>query len=91
MTRDSNSQREWGPCVDERGRAGNRRPADLKVSLHGDGSYAAGAHGFHVIYRYAGSRSLATTVRSRLRRRRSRWPTTSRAVTASTGAATSPR
>jgi len=68
MTRDSNSEREWGPCVDERGRAGNRRPADLKVSIHGDGSYAAGAHGFHVIYRYAGSRSLATTVRARLRR-----------------------
>ena len=26
-----------------------RIPADLKISIHGDGSYAAGAHGFHVI------------------------------------------
>jgi N-acetylmuramoyl-L-alanine amidase len=32
-----------------RGRAGNRIHADLKISIHGDGSFAAGAHGFHVI------------------------------------------
>lgn len=50
LTRKSNRQDRWGPCVDERGRAGNKRPADLKLSLHGDGSYAAGARGFHVIY-----------------------------------------
>jgi N-acetylmuramoyl-L-alanine amidase len=56
MTRTSNRQDRWGPCVDERGRAGNpstgsgrRRGADLKVSIHADGSYAAGARGFHVI------------------------------------------
>jgi N-acetylmuramoyl-L-alanine amidase len=49
LTRDVNSQKRWGPCVDERGRAGNRIDADLKVSIHGDGSYAAGARGFHVI------------------------------------------
>lgn len=49
LTRSSNSDRRWGPCVDERGRAGNRIPADLKVSVHADGSYAAGARGFHVI------------------------------------------
>jgi N-acetylmuramoyl-L-alanine amidase len=49
LTRHSNSERRWGPCVDVRGRAGNKLPADLKVSIHGDGSYAAGAHGFHVI------------------------------------------
>lgn len=49
MTRESNRQDRWGPCVDVRGRAGNRIDADLKVSVHGDGSYAAGARGFHVI------------------------------------------
>jgi N-acetylmuramoyl-L-alanine amidase len=49
MTRHSNRQDRWGPCVDVRGRAGNRLPADVKISIHGDGSYAAGAHGFHVI------------------------------------------
>ena len=42
MTRTSNSQRRWGPCVDVRGRAGNRHPADLKVSIHADGAYGAG-------------------------------------------------
>jgi N-acetylmuramoyl-L-alanine amidase len=49
LTRSSNSQDRWGPCVDVRGRDGNALPADLKISVHGDGSYAAGAHGFHVI------------------------------------------
>lgn len=49
MTRDSNRQDRWGPCVDVRGRAGNAIGADLKVSVHADGSYARGARGFHVI------------------------------------------
>lgn len=54
MTRTSNRADRWGPCVDVRGRAGNPGPrgrggADLKVSVHGDGSFAAGARGFHVI------------------------------------------
>ncbi len=53
LTRSSNSASEWGPCVDDRGRAGNPGEpgptADLKVSIHADGSYADGAHGFHVI------------------------------------------
>lgn len=49
LTRSTNRQDRWGPCVDERGRAGNAVAADLKISLHGDGSYAAGARGFHVI------------------------------------------
>ena len=49
MTRTSNREDRWGPCVDVRGRAGNRIDADLKISIHGDGSYAAGARGFHVI------------------------------------------
>jgi N-acetylmuramoyl-L-alanine amidase len=49
LTRSSNRQDRWGPCVDERGRAGNKADADLKLSLHGDGSEARGARGFHVI------------------------------------------
>lgn len=49
LTRHSNRQDRWGPCVDERGRKGNRIPADLKISIHADGSYARGARGFHVI------------------------------------------
>jgi N-acetylmuramoyl-L-alanine amidase len=48
LTRTSNSLRKWGPCVDVRGRAGNRIDADLKISIHGDGSYGGGP-GFHVI------------------------------------------
>jgi N-acetylmuramoyl-L-alanine amidase len=49
LTRHSNREDRWGPCVDVRGRAGNALPADLKISIHGDGSWVAGAHGFHVI------------------------------------------
>lgn len=53
LTRSSNSMTEWGPCVDARGRAGNPDQegptADLKISIHADGSFAAEAHGFHVI------------------------------------------
>jgi N-acetylmuramoyl-L-alanine amidase len=53
LTRSSNSMGEWGPCVDVRGRAGNPgQPgptADLKISIHADGSLVPGAHGFHVI------------------------------------------
>ena len=77
LTRHSNRQDRWGPCVDERGRAGNAIPADLKISLHGDGSYTRGAHGFHVIAPtdrrpwthdiYGASKRLALDVRARLR------------------------
>jgi N-acetylmuramoyl-L-alanine amidase len=49
MTRHSNSENRWGPCVDVRGRAGNRIPADAKISIHGDGNYTPGARGFDVI------------------------------------------
>ncbi|GAB4012647.1 N-acetylmuramoyl-L-alanine amidase family protein [Nocardioides ultimimeridianus] len=53
LTRTSNSESAWGPCVDRRGRFGNPGgpgpTADLKLSIHADGTYAAGAHGFHVI------------------------------------------
>ncbi len=83
LTRSTNSEKRWGPCVDERGRAGNprgeRAGADLKISVHGDGSYAPGAHGFHVIAPtdrrpwthdiYRSSRRLATLVRAALHRR----------------------
>jgi N-acetylmuramoyl-L-alanine amidase len=76
LTRKTNSQKRWGPCVDRRGRAGNRIPADVKISIHGDGSLAAGARGFHVIAPtdrapwtddiYRSSRRLALVVRASL-------------------------
>ncbi|CAI9403447.1 N-acetylmuramoyl-L-alanine amidase family protein [Nocardioides sp. T2.26MG-1] len=79
LTRSSNRQDRWGPCIDERGRAGNAAAADLKVSVHGDGSYAAGARGFHVIAPtdrrpwthdiYRPSRRLALDTRAELRAR----------------------
>jgi N-acetylmuramoyl-L-alanine amidase len=80
MTRARNSEELWGPCVDERGRFGNAAHADLKISLHGDGSTAAGARGFHVIRPTsrvgwtddiaAPSRRLARAVRAGLREKR---------------------
>jgi len=39
-----------GPCVDNRAEIGNSANADAVVSIHGDGSNASGAHGFHVAY-----------------------------------------
>lgn len=48
LTRQSNRRDRWGPCVDVRGRAGNQWRADLKISVHADGSGASG-RGFHVI------------------------------------------
>jgi N-acetylmuramoyl-L-alanine amidase len=48
MTRHTNSYDDWGPCVDVRGRAGNRAHADAKVSIHGDGAPAS-VRGFFVI------------------------------------------
>ncbi len=77
FTRHSNRQDRWGPCVDDRGRKGNRADADLKISLHGDGSYTSGARGFHVIAPtdrkrwthdiYKPSRRLARETRAALR------------------------
>jgi N-acetylmuramoyl-L-alanine amidase len=79
MSRWVNRQDRWGPCVDVRGRQGNRVDADQKISIHGDGTYAAGAHGFHVIAPtdrrpwthdiYRSSRRLALQVRAALRAR----------------------
>lgn len=40
--------RPWGPCIDERARAGADAHADVALSVHGDGGPAAGS-GFHVI------------------------------------------
>ncbi|WGL53074.1 N-acetylmuramoyl-L-alanine amidase [Nocardioides sp. BP30] len=77
LTRPANSTALWGPCVDVRGRRGNAVHADAKISIHGDGSYAAGAHGFHVIYApdngltadtYRASRALALDTRAALGR-----------------------
>jgi N-acetylmuramoyl-L-alanine amidase len=48
MTRTSDSDALWGPCVDARGRFGKSVGARLEVSLHADGA-ATSAHGFHVI------------------------------------------
>lgn len=39
-----------GPCVDRRAAIGNEADADAVVSIHADGSEAAGATGFHVAY-----------------------------------------
>ncbi len=39
-----------GPCVDRRAAIGNEANADAVVSIHADGSTAAGANGFHVAY-----------------------------------------
>ncbi|MFF1872481.1 N-acetylmuramoyl-L-alanine amidase [Kitasatospora herbaricolor] len=38
----------WGPCIDERAKAGNTAHADAAVSVHADGGPASGS-GFHVI------------------------------------------
>ncbi len=54
LTRSANTTDRWGPCVDVRGRmgdagyAGRRTAADLKLSIHGDGS-VSGNRGFHLI------------------------------------------
>ncbi|WP_228770093.1 N-acetylmuramoyl-L-alanine amidase [Actinokineospora alba] len=48
MTRADNAG--VGPCVDRRAAIGNESGAAAVVSLHADGSTAAGAHGFHLAY-----------------------------------------
>ncbi|MGH8893096.1 MAG: N-acetylmuramoyl-L-alanine amidase family protein [Actinomycetes bacterium] len=75
MTRTTNSRDDWGPCVDTRGRFGERVGADVMVSVHGDGA-APSTRGFFVIRpgRRAGytddidgrSTRLATRVRAGL-------------------------
>ncbi|MEU8621890.1 N-acetylmuramoyl-L-alanine amidase [Streptomyces sp. NPDC048623] len=41
-------ERPYGPCIDERAKAGNAAKADAAISVHADGS-ASGNRGFHVI------------------------------------------
>ena len=48
MTRYSNSWSHWGPCIDARGRLGNRVHADAAISIHGDGA-SWSYRGFFVI------------------------------------------
>jgi N-acetylmuramoyl-L-alanine amidase len=48
LTRRTNSYADWGPCIDDRGRKGNRVEADAVVSIHGDGA-SPGVRGFFVI------------------------------------------
>ncbi len=48
LTRHTNSYKHWGPCVDVRGRAGNKVHADALISIHGDGADPS-ARGFFVI------------------------------------------
>lgn len=48
LTRDNDTG--VGPCVDVRTDIGNRANAAAVVSIHADGSEAAGANGFHVAY-----------------------------------------
>jgi N-acetylmuramoyl-L-alanine amidase len=73
LTRPNNSG--TGPCVNERAAIGNRAKADLVISIHADGSYSAGARGFHLIISKtmvggsaveARSRALAVDLRSRI-------------------------
>ncbi|KHL18949.1 N-acetylmuramoyl-L-alanine amidase [Mumia flava] len=79
MTRTRNSLKLWGPCVDVRGKLGNRgfrgraRPADAKVSIHADGS-TSGGRGFHVIvstkrHRASGTVGFGRDVRRALAQR----------------------
>jgi N-acetylmuramoyl-L-alanine amidase len=64
-----------GPCVNKRAATGNNAKAAAVVSIHGDGSTTAGAHGFHVEYsnpplnsaQGAPSVKLATTLRNVVR------------------------
>jgi N-acetylmuramoyl-L-alanine amidase len=74
MTRTTNSG--VGPCINQRAAIGNAAHADAVISIHGDGSLAAGARGFHIIVanRMAGgvavqrnSQRLANDVRAAFR------------------------
>lgn len=63
MTRNRNSERKWGPCVDVRGRFPGKHHAALMISLHGDGAPSAG-HGFHIITAPASKTSKRLAARS---------------------------
>ena len=71
LTRDNDTG--VGPCVDVRGRSGEKAGADAVVSIHADGA-APGGHGFHVAYsdpplndvQRGPARTLATDLRDGL-------------------------
>jgi N-acetylmuramoyl-L-alanine amidase len=77
LTRHTNSYADWGPCIDVRGRKGNKVHADAAISIHGDGA-SADIRGFFVIRPgdrhgwtsdiYRVSHHLALNVRSGLTR-----------------------
>ncbi len=48
LTRHTNSSDDWGPCIDVRGRRGNKVQADAVISIHADGADSA-VRGFFVI------------------------------------------
>ncbi len=48
LTRRTNSVADWGPCINVRGRTGNRLGADAVISIHGDGA-SSDVRGFFVI------------------------------------------
>lgn len=48
LTRDSNSDESWGPCIDKRARFGAKVGAEVMVSVHADGGPDSG-YGHYVI------------------------------------------
>ena len=94
LTRPNNSG--TGPCVNERASIGNHALADLVVSIHADGSYAAGARGFHLIISKTMVGGPAVEARSRalavdLRRRIAKQTGMPRSTYIGRGTALSPR
>src|SRR3546814_5660698 len=74
LTRESNSESAWGPCVQERGQKGNSLASGsgtvVKLSIHADGGAGSPA-GFHLITapgqsRSAESRALAKALKGSL-------------------------
>ena len=49
VSRATNSERRWGPCVDTRGRFGTHSHARLLLSIHADGAGSSTLRGYHVI------------------------------------------
>lgn len=61
LTRETNSDDAWGPCIDVRGSTANDR-ADLLLTIHADGAPAT-AHGFHVLLPAVGSPTYDSSLR----------------------------
>lgn len=62
MTRTSNSNKLWGPCIDKRGKLGNGK-AHLLVSIHADGAKSS-AHGFHLLVTAKGHKNHAASLKA---------------------------